>query len=284
MKNVPPDPTGVELDQKGRALVDVRAEVTAALQKNVRKLGGTIESTSSKYRSIIAWVPLNELERLAALSRRSGHRAVGTGIHQPMRISSMNFRRPRQGRSAGFGRFWILGAALAVALGATSSGSRVAAQPQQDANGIAPEGLAQIEALLREKETRTPAEQKIDSQLLYARRMQQGLPVAPGVQTLEVDIPLRGRRPRDRGRQGERHRDSPRAAQWRHRRARQDVAERSPAACEPRSDRGDRGAARTWCSSSRGKGRSRHAPALNRRRSALAAGALAAGRWRGRRP
>ena len=56
-------------------------------------------------------------------------------------------------------------------------------------NGIAPEGLAQIEALLREKETRSPAERKIDSQLLYARRMQQGLPVAPGVQTLEVDIP-----------------------------------------------------------------------------------------------
>ena len=71
----------------------------------------------------------------------------------------------------------------------TPSGSRVAARPQQDGNGIAPEGLAQIQALLQEKETRTPAERKIDSQLLYARRMQQGLPVAPGVQTLEVDIP-----------------------------------------------------------------------------------------------
>ncbi len=66
-KNVPPDPTGVKLDQKGRALVDVRAEVTPALQKNVRTLGGTIESTSTEHRSIIAWVPLNRLERLAAL-------------------------------------------------------------------------------------------------------------------------------------------------------------------------------------------------------------------------
>ena len=63
---MPPDPTGVKLDQKGRALVDVRAEVTPALQKKVRTLGGTIESTSSEYRSIIAWVPLNRLERLAA--------------------------------------------------------------------------------------------------------------------------------------------------------------------------------------------------------------------------
>ena len=60
---------------------------------------------------------------------------------------------------------------------------------QPELNGIAPEALAQIEALIREKETRSPAERKIDSQLLYARRMQQGLPVAPGVQTLEVDIP-----------------------------------------------------------------------------------------------
>ncbi len=65
-KNVPPDPTGVKLDRKGRALIDVRAEVTPALQKNVLALGGTIESTSSEYRSIIAWVPLNRLERLAA--------------------------------------------------------------------------------------------------------------------------------------------------------------------------------------------------------------------------
>ena len=62
---MPPDPTGVKLDQKGRALVDVRAEVTPALQKKVRKLGGTIQSTSREHRSIIAWVPLNKLERLA---------------------------------------------------------------------------------------------------------------------------------------------------------------------------------------------------------------------------
>jgi hypothetical protein len=97
----------------------------------------------------------------------------------------MKFKRRRP---AGFTSVLILGAAIAIALGATSSGSRVAAQ-QPDDNGIAPEGRAQIQALLAEKETRTPAERKIDSQLLYAWRMQQGLPVAPGVQTLEVDVP-----------------------------------------------------------------------------------------------
>ena len=69
-KNVPPDPTGVRIDKTGRALVDVRAEVTPALEKKVKSLGGTIQSTSREYRSIIAWIPLKKLERLA------GDRAV----------------------------------------------------------------------------------------------------------------------------------------------------------------------------------------------------------------
>jgi hypothetical protein len=65
-KNVPPDPTGVRIDPAGRALVDVRADVTPALEKTVGDLGGTIQSTSREYRSIIAWIPLTALERLAA--------------------------------------------------------------------------------------------------------------------------------------------------------------------------------------------------------------------------
>lgn len=64
-KQVPPDPTGVRIDGTGRALVDVRAEVTPALVKKITTLGATIRSTSSEYRSIIAWIPLEKLERLA---------------------------------------------------------------------------------------------------------------------------------------------------------------------------------------------------------------------------
>jgi hypothetical protein len=65
-KQVPPEPTGVKIDPKHRALVDVRAEVTPALEKKVRGLGGTVESVSRQYRSIVAWIPLTALERLAA--------------------------------------------------------------------------------------------------------------------------------------------------------------------------------------------------------------------------
>lgn len=64
-KGVPPGPTGVDVDARGRALVDVRAEVTPALRKTIRSLGGVIISSSPEYHSIIARVPVLRLERLA---------------------------------------------------------------------------------------------------------------------------------------------------------------------------------------------------------------------------
>ena len=106
---------------------------------------------------------------------------------------------------------------LAAALSITSSSTRLAAlggQPVED-DGIAPSARAQIQALLDEKETRTPAERKIDSQLLYARRMEMGLPIAPGVQTLEVYVPHAGDGHVGRQRQGHRH-QPPRAVIERH--------------------------------------------------------------------
>ena len=82
---------------------------------------------------------------------------------------------------------WAVTAALigAAALAATP---RITALGQQDA--ITPAALAQIDALLREKDTRTPVERKIDSQLLYALRQAEGLPPAPGATALEVVLPF----------------------------------------------------------------------------------------------
>ena len=65
-KGVPPGSTGVKIDARGRALVDVRADVSAALQHKIRTYGGTVLSTSRESHSIIARVPLLRLERLAA--------------------------------------------------------------------------------------------------------------------------------------------------------------------------------------------------------------------------
>lgn len=64
-KGVPPGPTGVDVDGRGRVLVDVRADVTPALQKLIKAIGGVIMSSSAEHRSVIARIPLLSLERLA---------------------------------------------------------------------------------------------------------------------------------------------------------------------------------------------------------------------------
>jgi hypothetical protein len=65
-KGGPPGETGVRIDGRGRALVDVRAPVTAALDRVIRRLGGVVLSSSAPHQSIIARVPLLKLETLAA--------------------------------------------------------------------------------------------------------------------------------------------------------------------------------------------------------------------------
>lgn len=63
---VPPGETGVRIDTRGRALVDVRAPVTAALDRTIRRLGGVVLSSSASHESVIARVPVLKLETLAA--------------------------------------------------------------------------------------------------------------------------------------------------------------------------------------------------------------------------
>jgi len=65
-KGIPPGPTDVRIDKAGRALVDVRSEVTPAIEKKIRDLGGVVVSTSGRDQSIIARIPILKLERLAA--------------------------------------------------------------------------------------------------------------------------------------------------------------------------------------------------------------------------
>jgi hypothetical protein len=65
-KGVPPGPTGVKIDGRGRALVDIRVDPTPALQNKIRRAGGVVLSSSARDRSIIARVPLRKLETLAA--------------------------------------------------------------------------------------------------------------------------------------------------------------------------------------------------------------------------
>jgi len=57
---------------------------------------------------------------------------------------------------------------------------------------IAPQGMQQLQALLAEKNARSPVERKIGSRLLYAARMRRGLAAAPGIPRLRAEVDLDG--------------------------------------------------------------------------------------------
>ena len=65
-EQVQPGRSGVRIDHRNRALIEVRADVTTALQARMRKLQGTVVSTAPEYRAIVAWMPLSTIEQLAA--------------------------------------------------------------------------------------------------------------------------------------------------------------------------------------------------------------------------
>jgi hypothetical protein len=85
----------------------------------------------------------------------------------------------------------LLTIAIVTCLATATSASRPAGEqaPQdQVQTDIQPSALAQIGALMAEKASRTGAQQKIDSQLIYAIKMRRGEPIAAGVQTLDIDL------------------------------------------------------------------------------------------------
>jgi cysteine-rich repeat protein len=74
-----------------------------------------------------------------------------------------------------------LALAIAVAVSCATNGSARAQEISQQA-------VEQIQALLQEKASRTPAQRKIGSHLLYARQQLRGKAIAPGVQSLRSSI------------------------------------------------------------------------------------------------
>lgn len=64
---VPAEPVRLDLDVKGRALVDVSGDVSARLLAKIRKLGGEVISKSETYHNVRARLSLEKLEELAGL-------------------------------------------------------------------------------------------------------------------------------------------------------------------------------------------------------------------------
>jgi hypothetical protein len=57
----------VKFDEKGRAIVSIRARVTRKLLLKIKRLGGSVTSSSEEYRDIQAHLALERLEELTAL-------------------------------------------------------------------------------------------------------------------------------------------------------------------------------------------------------------------------
>ena len=58
---------------------------------------------------------------------------------------------------------------------------------------LSPSALQQIQAILEDKKTRTPAQRRVNSNLLYEARQMRGLPIAAGVPTLQTGIEVGAR-------------------------------------------------------------------------------------------
>ncbi|MGE0129622.1 MAG: S8 family serine peptidase [Blastocatellales bacterium] len=72
--------------------------------------------------------------------------------------------------------------------GSASAQAESASAQAEDKTKINQSALRQIEALMREKESRTPEQQKIDSQLLYKLKQKRGEQIAPGVENLATGV------------------------------------------------------------------------------------------------
>ena len=66
-RGVPTERINIELDQKGRALVDITARVSPQVTSRIRKLGGIVISEDARYHTIRASLALEKLEALATL-------------------------------------------------------------------------------------------------------------------------------------------------------------------------------------------------------------------------
>ncbi len=66
-RGVPTERIIIDVDQKGRALVDITAKVSPQVTSQIRKLGGIVISEDGRYHTIRARLALEKLEALATL-------------------------------------------------------------------------------------------------------------------------------------------------------------------------------------------------------------------------
>jgi Subtilase family/Carboxypeptidase regulatory-like domain len=85
------------------------------------------------------------------------------------------------------GAFLIIGTVLAIGI-TSAPGSGKASAQSLAGQEISLEAQMQIKSLIDEKNARTPVQQKIDSNLLYATKMHRGESITSAVPTLEINV------------------------------------------------------------------------------------------------
>ena len=65
-RQVPAGPTGVSVDRHGRTYVSVHAPVSEPLKRKIAVLGGKVVSASPQYQTVVVFMPVTMVERLAA--------------------------------------------------------------------------------------------------------------------------------------------------------------------------------------------------------------------------
>src|SRR2546421_7082308 len=122
---------------------------------------------------------------------------MNTDRNQPHFSSNAKARRSRRRTSRFlFAAFLTIAGVVTLFAGSGLSPYRFittqaarASQNDDSGQAISDSALQQIQALIEEKESRTPAQRKINSQLLYAEKMARGEAIARNVQTLAVNLP-----------------------------------------------------------------------------------------------
>ena len=78
-----PRRSGVEVDGDGTTLLDIEADVTAAVLDRIEELEGTVVSSFPQYQAIRARLPLDELEALAEMSEVRSIRPADIAVTRP---------------------------------------------------------------------------------------------------------------------------------------------------------------------------------------------------------
>ncbi|MFI5365154.1 MAG: S8 family peptidase [Candidatus Binatia bacterium] len=126
-------PLRVRTDAGGRALVDISAAANQTVLQKIADLGGTVLTSFPRYRAIRAWLPLSQMEELAALPDVGAIRPAAEPIHHKLTTSEGDVaHRANLARST----FGVDGSGIKVGVVSDSIDNLAAVQSSGDVGSV----------------------------------------------------------------------------------------------------------------------------------------------------